>query len=103
MLKRFAPVSAPSDSHLIHVCPFCQSFLQILLLAIQTSLVLQLGCDDLEKKVRASMLKTSGTEKVGVWEWKLSPFSQVVKVLATTEQSRECDVVGSGVGGQVRV
>ncbi|KAL0042601.1 hypothetical protein WJX79_004890 [Trebouxia sp. C0005] len=62
-----------------------------------------LGCDDLEKKVRASMLKTSGTEKVGVWEWKLSPFSQVVKVLATTEQSRECDVVGSGVGGQVRV
>lgn len=49
------------------------------------------------------MLKTSGTEKVGVWEWKLSPFSQVVKVLATTEQSRECDVVGSGVGGQVRV
>ncbi|KAA6425192.1 MAG: hypothetical protein FRX49_04687 [Trebouxia sp. A1-2] len=68
-----------------------------------TSLVLQLGCDDLEKKVRASMLKTSGTEKVGVWEWKLSPFSQVVKVLATTEQSRECDVVGSGVGGQVRV
>jgi len=72
------------------------------LLAIQTTLVLQWGCDDLEEKVRASILETSGTEKVGAWEWKLSSFSQVVKVLATTEQIRECDVVGSGAGGQVK-
>ncbi len=67
--------------------------MHFLLLAIQTTLVLQWGCDDLEEKVRASILETSGTEKVGAWEWKLSSFSQVVKVLATTEQIRECDVV----------
>ncbi len=71
-------------------------------LAIQTTLVLQWGCDDLEEKVRASILETSGTERVGVWEWKLSSFSQVVKVLVTTEQTKDCDVVGRGAGGPVK-
>lgn len=60
------------------------------------------GCDDLEEKVRASILETSGTKKVGEWEWKLSSFSQVVKVLVTTEQTRNCDVMGRGATGAVK-
>ena len=66
------------------------------------TLTLQWDCDDLEEKARASILETSGTKNLGEWEWKLSSFSQVVKVLVTTEQTRECDVVGRGAGGPVK-